>query len=276
MPELAEVKRHVDALSAEFGGQDLLAVNVIGGRFLKEPIDHLALLAFPLKNAQFNAKGKFIYWTVEDPACHVDEDNRLYFFITLGMAGSFGKQNKHSAVKFTFSNGEIFYNDIRHFGTIKVVYEGRELKKKLKSLGWDALREPLPTDFVAKVRGKSNHKTISEALLDQSLFAGCGNYLRSEIMYLSGINPNDYIANLSDEDILDLCHNLTKTAQEAYDAGGATIATYTDMYGNAGKYHKQFKVYGQKRDPLGQLVVKYKAKDGRTVHYVPDVQGWVF
>jgi formamidopyrimidine-DNA glycosylase len=268
VPEIAEVRRVVDQLSAEYGGQSLLDVQVIGGRFLKEPIANLSCQSFPLTNAQFNAKGKFIYWTFGDPTNEYKE----HFFITLGMSASFGKLQKHSAVKFVFSNGEIYFNDIRRFGTIKVGMTNWWLNNKLKSLGWDALQDPqIPNGFLADVK-KHGKKTIAEVLMNQSMFAGCGNYLKSEILYAAKIHPNRLVASFSDDDLLKIGEHYIRIAHEAYRCGGATIATYSDLYGNVGEFYKEFKVYGRKFDPDGNPVVKIKTKDGRTSHIVERVQ----
>lgn len=268
MPEVAEVRRYVDQLNKEYGGHTLEKVEIVGGRFLKEndtATTDLGLLHFPVKNVTMNSKGKFMWW-------NMDEIHPIHFFITLGMSGSFGKLNKHSALRFTFDNGEVYFNDIRHFGTFKVAYETSELISKLKSLGWDPLQNPsMPPDIIPILRARKTD-TIGETLMDQRVFAGVGNYIRSEALYIAKIHPSKQIWGLSNEDIKRLCDAIIDIAREAYRCGGATIATYSDLYGNVGTFYDQFKVYGQKKDPLGNKVVKITAGDGRTVHIVPGIQ----
>lgn len=266
MPEIAEVKIFTDQLTKEFGGQALQDLEVVGGRFLKEPIAKINQLIFPMKNVKFNSKGKFLYWTF-------DEDD--VFFITLGMAASFGPRSKHSALKFTFDTGEAYFNDIRHFGTFKIC-DRVDLQRKLNTLGWDPLQEPLvPLDLPAKLRARHGHRTIAEALLDQKTFAGVGNYIRSEALYLSNIHPLRIVngpEKLSDYQIFSLATNIIKVVQEAYQQGGATIATFKDMYGNTGKFFDKFKVYSKKVDPNNKPVKKITAPDGRSVFYVESEQ----
>lgn len=266
MPEIAEVKKFVTQLSAQYQGQDLSSIKVVGGRFVKEgfsmPFPSWSI-KYPLKNVKFHSKGKFIYWEFDD---------NIFFFITLGMSGSFGKQNKHSAIEFEFSNGKLYFNDIRHFGTFKIVTNRSELNKKLAGLGWDPFLEPqIPSNLIPKLR-KKNFEPIGKLLMDQKLFAGLGNYLRSEILYASQINPFTRTIDLSDEDLLTVARNYRTIAEDAYQHGGATLATYSDMYGIAGTFYQQFKVYGKKRDPLGNEVISQDGPDGRTVHWVPQVQ----
>ena len=109
MPESAEVRILTDQLNRSFGGQSLLGIDIVGGRYLKEPIQKFHQLIYPMRGTTFNCKGKFLYWTFNN--------DDAVLFLTLGMSGSFGSQSKHSALKFTFDKGEVFFNDIRRFGT---------------------------------------------------------------------------------------------------------------------------------------------------------------
>jgi DNA-formamidopyrimidine glycosylase len=271
MPEIAEVATFAKQLSTEYGGHDLLDIEFVGGRFLKSEYDseriELLGLEFPLHHTAFFSKGKFIYWSMSNPS---NDINHLFF--TLGMSGSFGKKQKHSAIKFTFDNGEIFFNDPRHFGTFRIVDTDLELRTKLGSLGWDPLKESIPTDLVLKIR-KYNHKKIGEFLMEQGpLICGIGNYLRAEILYLSRISPFRLIGDLSDDELSFLFEKTVSVVKEAFAQQGATLSTYSDLYGIAGDFYKQFKVYNRKTDPEGHPVLKEKDKNGRTIHYVPAVQ----
>jgi len=269
MPEAAEVRRITDQLETEFGVHTLNHIKVVGGRFLKEcspprPDE----LHFPITDTQMCCKGKFLYWLAKE-----NNGTNVDFHITLGMTGSFGKEQKHSALRFDFDNGTIFFNDPRHFGTFKVVRNTLETSKKLMWLGWDALLNPnIPPHFIAGLRAKRGHKTIAEVMLDQRYFCGCGNYLKAESLYAAKINPDTLVSQLTHTQLTTLCKCLIEIMQEAYKAGGATIATYSDLYGNVGSFYNQFKVYGQKQDPLGHPVIRSKAKDGRTNHWVKEVQ----
>lgn len=274
MPEAAEVKIFTDQLTKEFGGQALQNLEVVGGRFLKEPIPNIKELNFPLKKVNFNSKGKFLYWTFGNWQFNeeVDDNIETVFFITLGMAASFGPQSKHSALKFTFDKGDIYFNDIRHFGTFKIS-DKVSLEEKLFSLGWDALKYPtMPEALPNLLKSKHGNKTIAETLLNQKVFAGVGNYIRSEALYVSGIHPLRLVKDLSTEEISTLSSNIVKVVQEAYAQGGATIATFKDMYGNTGKFFDKFKVYSKKIDPNNKPVKKITAPDGRSVFYVEGVQ----
>lgn len=273
MPELAEVAIYASQLNKEYGGQTLNAVEFIGGRFLKSEYDaeriDLQYLDYPLIETSMHSKGKFLYWSM----FNANKSESFHFFFSLAMTGSFGKKQKHSAIRFEFDNGEVFFNDPRHFGSFRISNGDLELQTKLATLGWDALKEPkMPTDLPNKIR-KYNAKKIGEFLMEQgTLISGVGNYLRSEVLWASKINPHRLISSLSDQEIKTICNNLIDTVRRAYDHGGATISTYSDLYGIAGSFFQQFKVYGKKTDPDGNLVIREKDKNGRMLHYVLEVQ----
>ena len=42
---------------------------------------------------------------------------------------------------------------------------------------------------------------IASALLDQSIAAGCGNYIRAEVLYLAGISPFRKLEDLHDSEL---------------------------------------------------------------------------
>jgi formamidopyrimidine-DNA glycosylase len=189
------------------------------------------------------------------------------------MSGSFGQLNKHSAIKFGFDNGDIYYNDIRHFGTIKVNQSPLALTDKLASLGWDPLENPtILEDLFDRIRKKANHKRIAEVMLDQSYFSGCGNWMRAEILYRAQINPFTLVQDLDDYDLTAIACYYNDVARQAYELKGATIQTYQTMDGKKGKFSENFQVYGRKQDPEGHRVLKVKDHNGRTIHYVAEIQ----
>lgn len=259
MPEVAEVKRYVDQLNEKYKGHNLSGINFIGGRFLKE---ELPIIKLPLTNVQFNCKGKFIYWSFDQP---------IYFFITLGMTGGFGNKNKHSGIEFSFNEEKIYFNDIRHFGTFKVANRN-DLNKKLNSLGWDPLQYPvIPKNIYQKIFKKKD-KTIAEVLLDQKIFCGVGNYIRSEVLYRSKIHPLKIVKDLKEFELEKMCDEIIAVSKLAYGAGGNTFSTYKDIYGNEGSFGLELQVYQQKIDPLGNAVNKLTAPDGRSVYFVKEIQ----
>src|SRR5690606_34985802 len=134
----------------------------------------------------------------------------------------------------------------------------------LKSIGTDLLQTEVPDDeFKSKLMYYASEKTISEALMNQSIFSGVGNYLKAESLYLARISPNRKVAHLSDDEFANLNQAVRSLIRESYQSGGSTLQTYKDLYGNTGNFSSRFAVYGQKQDPKGNKVEKTKTKHGR-------------
>ena len=220
---------------------------------------------------EVNVRGKFMYWKFSNGWCLMN---------SFGMSGQWSpKEGKHPSFGFYFSNNPptiestIYFNDPRHFGTIKFTNSSKELNQKLEELGWDPLEMPLDKNlkWITFQLAKSS-KSIAEVLMDQGLFSGVGNYIRAEALYACKLSPWRKANQLSQDEIKALCQAIVDVMQESYQHQGATIHTYKTAYGEEGKYATLFKVYGQKKDPLGNKIIKQQTPDKRTIHWCPDIQ----
>lgn len=221
--------------------------------------------------SNIQTKGKFMYWTFS---------NNWYMFCTFGMSGQWSSvRGKHPCLFFTHSTGtintlhELVFNDPRHFGTIKFTNNRQDLLEKLNQLGWDPLQDQysIYQKWIKSAIQKSS-KPIAQLLMDQSIFAGVGNYIRAEALYLSKISPWRLGKLLSEVDIDTLCKSIILVMEESYQYQGATIQTYKTAYGEEGRYSSKFKVYGQKTDPFGNIIIKENTPDKRTIHWCPTIQ----
>jgi len=77
---------------------------------------------------------------------------------------------------------------------------------------------------------------------------------------------------LSGEEMKKLNTCIKLVLRQAYNSRGASIQTYKDIDGKLGNGTLNFLVYGKKFDPAGHEVVREKTADGRTTHWVPNVQ----
>lgn len=217
-------------------------------------------------------KGKFMYWTFE---------NDWYMFSTFGMTGQWSPApGKHVCAGMTLVEyrddpgvSSMYFNDPRHFGTLKFVQGKANLMDKLGELGWDPLQRSLE-EYDKFIHGQIHvaKKPIGDVLMDQGVFAGVGNYIRAEALYLAKISPWRPCHTLVADEINRIQQALVDVMKDSYKHQGATILTYKDAYGAEGKYASCFKVYGQKKDPLGNEIKKETMPDGRTIHWSPAVQ----
>lgn len=297
MPEGPEVKRLVDSLQI-VTGEWIQDIEFLSGRYMKaEPSGFSAFSAWlescdePTEILSINCKGKFIWFDLGE----------WKIFSTLGMTGTYKLEpNKYARFCFDLTPGpKLYYCDMRNFGTIKFTKQA-ELDKKLKELGPDMLNNPCSFTEWQKICEKHKNKTLVKFLLEQKAISGVGNIYKSESLYLAKLDPNRQVKTMTLEESDRLYHAVRKILRNSYSLGGATIANYSDLDNNEGKYtrfastareikearaimylnHAQDEwedksgvmVYGQKCDPFGNKVETIALDDGRTTHWVPGVQ----
>lgn len=231
----------------------------------------------PLRVESVDVKGKFMWWTL------IGRDVTWYMWSTYGMSGQWSRTSgKHLAFMVEFNGSgqlitrdqqKLFFNDQRRFGTIKFVNDSKIHAKKLASLGPDILDDP-PVDpgiFAERILLKPT-RTICEALMDQSCISGCGNYLKAEALFRSGISPHRIVTDLSSENILKLQYELLSAAWESYVDHGASIRTYKTVDDKNGSAQFYFRVYNKKECPEGHPVKREETLDGRTSWWCPQCQ----
>lgn len=277
MPEGPEVRITTDFLK-KYIGKYLYNISIKSGRYEKnKEIPGWLYHNQTSKLIDVNCKGKFIYFTFQQGK------KEFYLFSTLGMTGMWSdKVLKHSRVSLSFLEKEdddpnldlleLYFNDIRNFGTLKFSADKKELTKKLNSLGPDILAKDVTIlEFINRFNKKPNI-TIAECLMNQSVISGIGNYLKAEILYNSHISPHRLIKDITNLEWIALHFNSTVQIRRSYKLGGATIATYRQPNGEEGLYNRRFAVYNQDTDPLGNKVIRETTADKRTTHWVPNLQ----
>lgn len=264
MPEGPEVANFVKSLN-RFAGKStsILGVTPISGRYTKKPIEGLTQTTprFPLLISKIGCKGKLIYFEFDS--------HDVTLINTLGMSGSWSDRQRNARVVLHTSNGDLYFNDPRNFGTLKFT-DRAGLKKKLNTLGPDMLNENIsPQQFIERLR-KFPKLTMCEALMNQGVVSGVGNYLKADSLWLAKLSPHRLVSQSTDEQLTVLCESVKSTIRTAYANGGSTILTYKGFDGEEGGH--QMIVYGRKTDPEGNQVVAQETRDGRTTWWAPSVQ----
>ena len=264
MPEGAEVKLVGESLAQMVGIRRCLSIQPISGRYCKKPITGIEMFE-PTKVVGVGVKGKLIFWILE---------NDQFLLNTLGMTGhwTLDSSNKHNRVKFNFDSGApVFFSDIRNFGTLKVIRTKKAFLDKLNSLGPDMLSEDVSSERFNAALDVKQHWTVTKAIMDQSVICGVGNYVKAEALYRARLSPHRLVGSLSTEDMKNLKEAIENVLKESYERQGASIRNYRAPEGDA-KAADFFQVYGRKTDPYGHEVVKEDAGDGRSTHWVPQIQ----
>jgi formamidopyrimidine-DNA glycosylase len=182
--------------------------------------------------------------------------------------------NKHTRAVFYFSNGgELFFNDLRKFGYLKLVKKP-ELEEILKN---NYGPEPLTPEFSAgrlreiiKIR-KTNIKAV---LLNQKLIAGLGNIYVDEVLFAAKISPKRIASKLKFAEISLLVKEINRLIKKAIEYRGTTFNNYVDSRGRKGNFSKLLKVYGRGGEKClicGRAILKVKLA-GRGTHYCSNCQ----
>ncbi len=269
MPEGPEVATMAHQLRVKLLGETITTVEILSGRYARHgPPDawQELLQQLPLAVCSIIARGKLIHMDLG--ATHI--------LSTLGMSGwwSYTTGDKHERVRFTVQDGSSFsLNDPRNFGTLAVT-DGDEVKRRMGQFGPDLLNETVDLDLFASRMAirRNRERTLAEVLMDQRVLCGIGNYLKAEILYRAEISPWRLVRDVTDEEMIRLHDSATHLIRLSYQLGGATIKNYRTPDSEDGLYNRRFAVYGQAADPLGNTVVREKTPEGRTTHWVPDMQ----
>ena len=273
IPEGPELRHSRDILRELLLSKSLKKLEIIGGRYTKKPVE--GMKEFMIDNEtntyvvdSIDVKGKFMWWTI----------GPWKMWCTYGMSGQWTSDppDKNTAIIILYDDSEqksIGFHDPRRFGTLKFIRDEKMHRKKLESLGPDVLGDdPLsPEIFAKRILSKPNKK-ICEALMDQSVVAGIGNYLRAEILFSCGINPWRNVTEISSLEYVKLCEESKRISHKSYASQGASIKTYRDVNGSKGTSQFSFKIYARSRCPKGHEICNERDGGGRMVHWCPQCQ----
>ena len=282
MPEGPELAHSRDYLRRILLGKKLRNLTPTGGRWRNTPppgwekfIGEVEVRGYPTVE-EISTKGKFMWWRLQ-----VSGDPEYWFMhCTYGMSGAWQtKPSKHTAFvveygtsKITRDYQHLYFNDARHFGTIKFVQGEAVHRKKLESLGPCILGGQLTPEIFAEKMLRKPALPICEAMMDQHGVAGIGNYIKSEALLRAGISPWRNVTDIASEEYVKLCQSVLDVATESYKSQGASIKTYRNVDDLKGTTQFNFKIYSKKVCPIGHPVINETTTDGRTSWWCKDCQ----
>lgn len=283
MPEGPEVKIMMGNVADLALGKNLLGI-VVREDFQKKTKD-LEQFIGPKKIVDVVTKGKFGYILLDDGSS---------IGLTFGMTGNIRiepteeylerrgetreQYMKHCKVEFQLGDADgnvshFYFHCMRNFAWIYYYPNGAELGKKLSTIGPSILSdEPLDQGILVARWRKYNSKTICEALMEQKLISGIGNYIKAEILYRTGVYPLAKVRDLNDSQLWMLYQAARAIAADAYADGGASLYTYTGLHGDRSDFKLKLQVYDRGSDPYGNRVLRLQTPDKRTTHWVESVQ----
>ena len=266
MPEGPEVRKMAESLE-QLEGKYIARAKVVSGRYKRGAIHDLEKLQAS-KISRVLVKGKLITFNLQNTS------EPFAVLSTMGMTGWWvvlaqkdHEWDKYRRIEIEFDDGTIAaFFDPRNFGTFRVV-SSFEAKRKQAELGPDILTSPslwaaiTYPEFVSRIKRFGRHLTLAEAIIDQRIASGCGNYIRADAMYLAKLNPNLYITKMDDAQLQLIWKCMHEVAK----------ASYTDkaVIGE-GKFENL--VYSKELSPIGCKIESFSDSNDRTVWYSPTEQ----
>jgi formamidopyrimidine-DNA glycosylase len=181
---------------------------------------------------------------------------------------------KTTHVVFDINGGQLFFNDLRQFGWIKVVDEAG-VAKEIGKLGIEPFDKEFTEKYLEEIFSRTA-KPIKLVLMDQEKIAGVGNIYANDALFEAGILPTRPAKGLSDEELKRLREAVIKVLEDGLKYGGSSAAdeAYIKPTGEAGEYQKHFRVYqraGQKCPRCGGIIKRINLS-GRGTYFCPICQ----
>lgn len=182
--------------------------------------------------------------------------------------------NGQTRVQFVFEEGNLYFNDQRKFGFVKLLPTSEVEKDKfIAELG----PEPWEMADAAFYEKCQRHKKapIKAVLLNQKIIAGLGNIYADESLFYAKVHPETPAGLLSEEETSLILEGARKVMDASINSGGSTMATYVRADGTRGNYLEKFaQVFrreGKECPRCGAEIVKMRVA-GRGTHICPHCQ----
>jgi len=183
--------------------------------------------------------------------------------------------SKHTRLIIKFSKGDLYFNDQRLFGWVKVGLRSEiEKEKFLAKLGPEPF-DITTSEFIKRI--SKSKRSIKLVLMDQEIISGVGNIYANDALWEAKINPQIPSHKLKEKQLGILLEKIKLVLKEGIKYGGATAADakYIDLHGLGGHYQDHFRVYDRAglkclRNDGG--IIKKFVLGGRGTYYCPECQ----
>lgn len=167
-----------------------------------------------------------------------------------------GIPGPHTLVIFNLDRGgELYYNDVRRFGWIRVEKTGDVLNEKfIKRLGpeppvvKDFTGKYLTLDLFKQILSKSS-RPIKVVIMDQEKMGGVGNIYANDALWLAKVGPQLPAKKLQSEQQKRLYEAILSVLKEGIRWGGASELAFVTPDGTEGNYQGHTLAYGHEGEP---------------------------
>jgi len=186
-----------------------------------------------------------------------------------------GIPGPHTLVIFKVDKeGELYYNDVRRFGWIRIEKTADVEKEKfISKLGPEPLKDLTP-DLFKQILSKTK-RPIKIVIMDQEKMGGVGNIYATDALWLSKINPKKPSNELTQENAKELFSAISTVLKAGLKYGGASELAFVTPDGREGEYQNHTLAYGH----TGELCPRCKKSKfekyflgGRGTYWCPNCQ----
>lgn len=272
MPELPEVNTIKDQI-AEYLPLTINVVEKFTHTKSVVEVNHFDPTGMPFK--KISRHGKMLKMFI---------GNNNLILSHLGMSGSWRIskipiKEKHLHLQLHCENEKkekiyLGYIDPRRFGFMKWIHE-KDLAIHTSTMGVDIASSEFTLDYLISAIKRFPERKLKVTLLDQKLFAGCGNYIASEICARAGIRPTRLCKKIIKKEEFTRILDATKIVlDQSLQTGGTTFSGgYQDANGDKGEGVANLVVFYQKTCRLCNVTsIKKITLAGRGTYYCPRCQ----
>ena len=260
MPEGPEVARITKSLKS-LEKSTLVKATLDSGKISRTKKSAFAQLnkECPVKIKKVSCKGKYIWFELASRGKINFIGFRLGLVGKLQISSSLEYVKRNATFYFAGPKKYLIFVDYRNFGDVCPT-SSEVHQMYINKIGPDIRTTTFNFFQKAMCVRKGQNMPIAHVLLMQNLISGIGNYMRAEALYIAKLSPHHKKSELTGVEWKRLYIALKKVYQWALSEQIAEV-----------NYKKtNFKVYGKKKDPSGNIVTREEIK-GRSMYWVKSI-----
>jgi formamidopyrimidine-DNA glycosylase len=264
MPELPEVEAARERLEGRILGRRIRSAEAVHDPVLFRGITgrRLAEALVGRRVKAVGRRGKHLWFEL---------DRRPWPSFHFGMTGSFAVYDEPAArprfwrLEVVFAGGvRIAFSDPRRFGRIRLQRDPAR-EPPISRLGADPLLEPPTRRTLEEVLAR-RRAPLKAVLLDQTVFAGVGNWVADEILYQARLSPVRPASSLDREEVARLRRSLLAVVRRA-----VAVRADSERFPRTWLFHTRWGRTEGATTAGGEAIV-HATVGGRTTAWVPTRQ----